>query len=100
MSAESSRHRSRRRASRRTFMVRRAVAFAIVALIVFGAVRVVGSVTSGDDPVADAEGPGTTLVGSDGTAIADPAATDTGGAQTGDVPTTVADTTPADTGPP
>ena len=66
-------------------MVRRVVALGIVGVIVFGAVRVVGSLTSGDDPVADAQEPGTstesTVVATDddglrhGSLATDPAGT-------------------------
>jgi uncharacterized protein len=93
---------SRRRASRRRFMVRRVVALGIVALIVLGAVKAVGSLTSGSDPVADAQEPGSSVVGADGTVAADSQPTD-GSGSLADVAATVAepvDTVPADTGPP
>jgi hypothetical protein len=81
-------------------MVRRVVALGIVGLIVFGAVRVVGSLTSGDDPVADAQEPGSTVtessvVDSDATTPAGSLTTD--GTGTPDGSTTVADGSVADT---
>ncbi|MET0910907.1 MAG: hypothetical protein ABWZ99_15685, partial [Ilumatobacteraceae bacterium] len=104
---------SRRRASRRRYMVRRVVALGIVGLIVFGAVRVVGSLTSGDDPVADAQEPGSTVaessvVGSDATTPAGSLTPDVTGSADGSTPVTdgsvtdgsVADTSTEGTGPP
>ncbi len=46
----------RRRHSRRRYLVRRAVALALVLVAGFGLVRVVGSITGGTDDVADADG--------------------------------------------
>jgi hypothetical protein len=54
---------ARNRPSRRRYALRRAVALAVVLLVGFGVVRVVGAVFSGDDGVADADdaaGPGVT----------------------------------------
>jgi len=79
-------------------MVRRVVALGIVGLMVFGAVRAVGSLTSGDDPVADAEGPGSSVPGV-AEVTTDPAAG--GSTPVDDVSTTApADTEPEATGPP
>ncbi|MET0662339.1 MAG: DUF459 domain-containing protein [Ilumatobacteraceae bacterium] len=89
--------RSGRRASRRTYMLRRVVALGIVGLIVFGAVRAVGSLTSGDDPIADAEGPTTSEPATD-QITTDPATVPSTSVDS--VATSVpADTTPAATGP-
>ncbi len=94
---------ARRRHSSRRYAVRRAVALAIVVLVGFGVVRVVGAVMSGDDGVADAEG--TTVTDGGG---GDAAGAQTGGAANGiatdaatpdDTTTTVADE-PETTGPP
>jgi hypothetical protein len=92
-------------------MVRRVVALGLVVLIVFGAVRVVSSLTSGDDPVADAESPGAASTDGGGTMTSDMASDASSDplapAPTGSVDPIVAastsvpaDTAPENTGPP
>jgi hypothetical protein len=65
---------ARRRHSSRRYAVRRAIALAIVVLVGFGVVRLVGAVLSGDDSVADAEG---TTTPDDG--VGDDSDTESGG---------------------
>ncbi len=77
---------ARRRHSPRRYAVRRAVALAIVVLLGFGVVRVVGAVMSGDDGVADAEG----------SSVADGGVGDDSGAGSGGDTATVTET-PGDT---
>ncbi len=81
-------------------MVRRVVALGLVALIVFGAVRVVGSLTSGDDPVADAESPESTVAGTGDIGSGETVPTDSTAASVDSATSAVADTVPESTGPP
>jgi hypothetical protein len=91
---------ARRRHSSRRYAVRRAVALAVVLLVGYGLVRVVGAVVSGDEGVADADGVAQTD-GSSGDTGADEAA-GSGGAASPDgeatPPTEPAE--PETTGPP
>ncbi len=101
---------TRRRASRRTYMIRRLVALAIVVVIVGLAVKAVGSLLSDDEPIAGAGEPGGVVAPTDsgdpGTSI-DAATTDPStGAATSDTGATDTDATvavdteaPAATGP-
>ena len=81
---------ARRRASRRRYMVRRLVAFAIVVAIVGLAVKAVGSLLSDDEPVAGAGEP-------TGVVSTDPGVTDTTAITTTAAPPDTE--APGDTGP-
>lgn len=96
----SSRAAPRRSHSSRRYAARRLGALAIVVLVGFGAVRVIGEVLGGDDGVADADAAGQPADDSpvDGAAIA---GSDVATSADTDAPATApVDTTPENTGPP
>jgi len=79
-------------------MARRVIALGIVGLIMFGAVRVADSLTTADDPIADAEAPATSEPGVVGLTT-EPATDPSSPADSGST-TVPADTAPESTGPP
>lgn len=87
----------RRRPSRRRYAARRAGALALVALLVFGVVRVATGLVGGDDPVVDAD---TSVGDSSNAAAAESAADAASEALAAAGAATVTDTAPVETDPP